>query len=56
MGAGGMGAWLGIAATFMVATKLDLYRHLAERLSFKPAQRKNFAHLSSLERRLANMF
>lgn len=23
------GAWLGIAATFMVATKLDLYRHLA---------------------------
>lgn len=40
MGAGGMGAWLGIAATFMVATKLDLYRHLAERLSFKPAQRK----------------
>lgn len=34
------GAWLGIAGTFMVATKLDLYRHLAERLSFKPAQRK----------------
>lgn len=23
------GSWLGIAATFMVATKLDLYRHLA---------------------------
>jgi len=35
-----------IAATFMVATKLDLYRHLSANclLSFKPA---NFAHLST---------